>query len=887
MRTKLIMTVAAAICFIQAALPARAGRTIGLDRDWKVYLVQHTHTDIGYTKPQTEILSEHLRYIDYAIDYADLTKDYPEDSKFRWTCEAAWAVSEYIKVRPKEQIERLKDCIRRGQIEVTAMYFNMAEVADENSLRYFLQPLKPIKELGIPVSVAMQNDVNGAAWCLADYLPDIGVSYLWMGENETRSIAPFSMPTVYRWESPSGKSMYGYRSEHYMTGNFWGIHDGDIEKAEESLTKYLRSLEDKGYPFDAIAIQYSGTFTDNAPPSYSAVCKLITEWNSKYDSPKLRSATAHEFMDYVTGNFADKINTYRAAYPDWWTDGFGSAPLETDEARKTQADMLSNQALLSMAALLGTRIPEGTVDEIKGIHKNLLFYDEHTFGADRSISDPTGLNTILQFNCKTSYAWDAQKRSKMLFETSGGLLQGNVRRDEVPTITLFNPLAWRRDALCDVFIDYEVIPAGRDFRIVDYEGTEIPAQAYASRSEGRYYRLYVKNMPSLGFRTFKVLPGKMADYGSEVTVRKDLLENNYYKISIDTLKGCITSIYDKSAKRELVDRTNPWGLGRFIFEKLADRSILNKDGNTPLATVTGEGITRFAPDDMSVADISSGPLYSSIILAGQCEGLADPGLKIEIRLHNNAPLIELAYTVRKNHDVNPVGLYVAFPFTGDKLRFDVQGGMVSPGENQIEGTASDWNTIQNFVSARDDNAQTVLSSRDVPLVMLGKMLEGTYQYYKHYDHPHVYSWVMNNYWFTNFNADQSGEFTWQYTITSTGSTSDTDALKFSMGDRVRLYGRVLPPAVSVSGRSSWSAFDVSDPDIVITSVTPAAEDGCIILQARETSGKDIAKLELKDPSGKKIPFDIVNVLESPIKKNLTSLSLDPFENVFVRIRIPE
>ena len=51
-----------------------------LRREWTVYLVQHTHTDIGYTKPQTEILSEHLRYIDYAIDYCELTRDYPDDA---------------------------------------------------------------------------------------------------------------------------------------------------------------------------------------------------------------------------------------------------------------------------------------------------------------------------------------------------------------------------------------------------------------------------------------------------------------------------------------------------------------------------------------------------------------------------------------------------------------------------------------------------------------------------------------------------------------------------------------------------------------------------------------------------------------------------------------
>lgn len=64
------------------------------------------------------------------------------------------------------------------------------------------------KRYGLPVSTAMQNDVNGVAWCLADYLPDLGVRYLTMGSNNHRALIPFEGPTVYKWESPSGKSLF-------------------------------------------------------------------------------------------------------------------------------------------------------------------------------------------------------------------------------------------------------------------------------------------------------------------------------------------------------------------------------------------------------------------------------------------------------------------------------------------------------------------------------------------------------------------------------------------------------------------------------------------------------------------------------------------------------
>lgn len=241
---------------------------------YTVYLVQHTHTDIGYTKPQTEILTEHLRYIDYAVEYCDLTADYPDDAKFRWTCEASWPVREWLRIRPKAQVDKFIRYVKAGQIEVTAMFFNMSELSGENNYKTFLEPVARFRELGLPVETAMQNDVNGIAWCLADYLPDLGVKYFSIGSNNHRALVPFDRPTLYRWESPSGKGMLMFRSDHYHTGNSWGIHTGDMARLEDGVFGYIRNLKRTGYPFPVIAVQYSGYLTDNSPPSMRE-CDLI------------------------------------------------------------------------------------------------------------------------------------------------------------------------------------------------------------------------------------------------------------------------------------------------------------------------------------------------------------------------------------------------------------------------------------------------------------------------------------------------------------------------------------------------------------------------------------------------------------------------------------
>lgn len=100
-------------------------------KEWKVDFIQHAHTDVGYTRSQTEILAEHLRYIDYAPDYCDATDNYPENAMFRWTCEAGWPVDEYLKTRSAEQVARLMKRIKEGRIEVTGIYFNFDELPGE------------------------------------------------------------------------------------------------------------------------------------------------------------------------------------------------------------------------------------------------------------------------------------------------------------------------------------------------------------------------------------------------------------------------------------------------------------------------------------------------------------------------------------------------------------------------------------------------------------------------------------------------------------------------------------------------------------------------------------------------------------------------------------
>ena len=869
------------IAFLALMLSLAASAQEGLDRQWTLYLVHHSHTDIGYTKPQYEIISEHMRYIDYALDYCDKTKDYPDDCKFKWTCESAWVAAEYLKTRPKEQVERFKDCVRRGQIEVTAMAFNMADVVDENSLRYFLQPLKTIREHGIPVTLAMQNDVNGIAWCLADYLSDLGVKYLWMGENIHKSLAPFDKPTIFNWESPSGKSLMAYRSEIYVTGIWWGIPFCDEAKVEQSATTFLKSLESRGYPFDAFGVQFAGADTDNAPPT-DRVSDFVKQWNETHDNIKLKFALPSEFFHYIEQQDQSLIATHRTAWPDWWTDGFGSAARETAVARQAHADIIAAEGLLSMAELCGSDIPQETENVISDVNDNLILYDEHTFGAAESIWDPTCWNSQIQFQSKGAFSWTAQRDARLLMETAAGYLQSYVNHGDVPTITLFNPLAWQRDSYAEVYIDEVVVPRNHDFKICDEEGNEVLHQYLRSRNEGSYYALYAKDVPALGYRTYSIYVDEPQSARPAVPEPdKFAMDNRWYSVKIDPANGCISSIVDKSTGRELVDNEAGWGFGALLYESLQDRYQLVKTDS--------QGLERFGLTDITYDDVRYGPLYRIFTLHGKLKGLDNRGAWIEFRLYENSPRIELLYALRRLPEETPSSLYVAMPFAGgsDCLSFDAQGGTVHPGVNQLEGSSSEWNTLQNFVKVDNGGSQTVMTSVQMPIIMFGKLLDGPFQYIKTYEHPYVYSWVMNNYWTTNFVASQGGEITFTYDITTMKGNSDADALRYAVGRRVPVCARVMPVAGKAAAGakkqpSSRSMLSCTNSNVVVLNVAPSQYDCRLVMEVRELSGTE-QKFSIVGADGRPVRFRVVNAIEEPLSRKVKEYTVPACGNIFVKL----
>jgi len=851
--------------------------TVTLDpvKKWKIKFIQHTHTDIGYTRSQNEILAEHLRYIDYALDYCDATDNYPENAKFRWTCEASWPVDEYLKCRPASQIERLIRRIREGRIEVTGMYFNFDEIPDEKILASSLAAAGRIREKGIPVTLAMQDDVNGIGWCLNDYFNQMGVKYLDMGTHGHRALICFDKPTMFWWESPSGKRLLTFRAEHYMTGNtVLEMQSGDIDRFRNNLMNYLISLDAKKYPYDEMAIQHSGYLTDNSPPSTIA-SDLIKRWNDLFLWPQLSTSTAETFFTDLERDHGTEFPVIRGAWPDWWTDGFGASARETATIRTASASLIANEAGLVMASAQGIKLPDEINKSISLADNALLFYTEHTLGYSESVREPLSQPTMEQRALKESYAWEANRRAASIGEEAMGLLQSKFTREPEPSLIVFNTLSWKRSGLASVYIDHQIVPRGKIAGIFDNDGNRLPVQAVLHRSDVTEWAVWLKDIPAFGYKKYiiKALdePVRPVEKPADVT-----LDNKWYRLVTDPLKGTIISWFDKDLSKELIDQKSTYKMGEFILEQLGNRSQmesrrLDDYKRSPLDTVWFDS-----------SDI--GEIWNSIRFYGESATSEKPkGFMFEIRLFNTEKRLDLACSIIKKSITTPESFYIAFPVNieSGKHFTEVQGGVIETGKDQIRGSSNDWYTVQNFSSVRNDKSQLVIGSPEMPLMQFGAINTGRYTAGALPQSTNLFSWPMNNYWVTNFNADQRGGHSWTYYLTTSSDISNGFATKFGWGCRVPFLTRIMPGSGTGDGNREGSFIKGWPANILLISAEPVEGGKSCIVHLRETDGLETSLNLVSGVGEKSLKAEEVDATGRTVEN--PTVKIGPFESKFYRI----
>jgi hypothetical protein len=477
---------------------------------------------------------------------------------------------------------------------------------------------------------------------------------------------------------------------------------------------------------------------------------------------------------------------------------------------------------------------------------------------------------------KESYAWEAERRTASLGEDAMGLLQSMFKREKEPSLIIFNTLNWKRSGMSVIYVDHQIVPRGNRAGIFDTEGNSLPAQALSHRADGTYWAVWVNDIPAFGFKKYLIRPLTLENSRISHYVPASF-ENKWYRIVPDYDRGTIISWYDKELSMELVDKECEYGMAEFILEQLGNRSQMEQKRlidfkRSPIDTIWFDSLTE-------------GPVFNSIRFSGVSETTINPkGYSFEIRLYNTDKRVEIVCSIIKKSITAPESFYIAFPFfLKDGKHFtEVQGGIIETGIDQIKGSSNDWYTVQNFTSVRNSEAQLVAGCSEMPLMQFGAINTGRYQAGAIPQTTHIFSWPMNNYWVTNFNADQRGGHTWSYYLTTSDDISDNFATRFGWGSRVPYLTRILPGEGTGDNKEEGSFIEGWPADVLLISARPSGDGRSVLVHLRETGGKE-GRLNLRNGlTGAQLEISGADVTGNPVPD--TDNTIKPFESKFFLIK---
>ncbi|MFA6830934.1 MAG: hypothetical protein WCR36_01490 [Bacteroidaceae bacterium] len=306
-----------------------------------------------------------------------------------------------------------------------------------------------------------------------------------------------------------------------------------------------------------------------------------------------------------------------------------------------------------------------------------------------------------------------------------------------------------------------------------------------------------------------------------------------------------------------------------------------------LHTLTLGKYKRETPSSMKFVNCTEGDIWDTWTFVGHTDsgmGLGN-NLTIEYRIFKDCKRIELVYRLNKKLNIKPEAIYISFPYILPKAKiyYEVPGGEIEAGIDQIPGSANDWDEVQSYAAVRNGKEQIVMGSLNIPMMEFGAINTGRFVKDAVPQSNNIYSYVMNNYWITNFNADQHGEIEWSYFITSYTNSSKETAVKVGWENNSPCLARALPAGIEIEKEKAsheGSIMTITPSNVLLVSMQPVEDENAVLLQLREVNGTN-SKIEIAIPSHRTITIQPTNVLGDIQSDN--DMNIKGYASKFVKV----
>jgi alpha-mannosidase len=790
-----------------------AGRTVATEavtlkpvRKLTVYILPHSHTDIGYTEIQTAIEKKQVQNLVDGMAYARKTAGYPPDARFVWNVEVLWAADLYLRRLDQKQRNEFLDAVKSGRVALCGMYLNELSglCRPEELIRLFRFATQLSKRACVPIDSVMISDVPGHTWGSVPAMNQAGIKYFSTAPNYFDRIGTILREwenKPFYWIGPDGQSKV------LVWIPFWGYAMSHVygKMSPKLVDDFCDGLEKRGYPYDIAHVRWSG-HGDNAVPD-PAICEFVRDWNTKYAWPHFIISGTSAAFRALEERYGDKLPRVRGDWTPYWEDGAGSSAIETGMNRDSSDRLAQAETLFAM------RKPQAyPAAAFEDAWNSVLLYSEHTWGADCSVSLPESQKTREQWEIKQGYARQADRQSRALLAqaiAAPGATAAAPAASAPATVDVVNTLSWPRSGV--VLVPDAI--ASRGDRVTDDSGKPAPSQRLAN---GELVFL-AKDVPALAAKRFIISPGAAFAEG-KAAAEGAVLSNGVLRVRVDEKTGGIVELTAAGIDGNFADTAGGESLNDYRYLPGDDLKDLKRNG--PVKISVGE----------------RGPLVASLVVESDAPGCKS--LRREVMVTAGQDYVQLANVLNKarlqaksyHAKEGKESVNFAFPFQvpGGQMLLDIPLGMIRPEADQMPSACKNWFTVGRWADVSNQDRGITWLTLDAPLVEVGAI---TANLLNSQTNPDVwrkkveptqtlYSWAMNNHWGTNYRAYQDGPTRFRFVLRPHRKADPAEASRFAMG-----FGQPLLAVPGAGAKPAGTPLLTVEPADVLVSGLKPSDDG--------------------------------------------------------------
>jgi len=384
---------------------------------------------------------------------------------------------------------------------------------------------------------------------------------------------------------------------------------------------------------------------------------------------------------------------------EWHHQGTGVSRVNLKIGNRLAENALLNaERFGAIAAYLGAQYPDRALDKA---WRQVLF-NQHHDGMAGPLCDRAYLDCMLGYREAIELATDALHNS--LGAITAAVDTTRTPPDSIPLV-VYNPLNWPRTEPVEATIRFE-----RPVATFDLAGPDnLPAPFEVNRTvekDGKIVEAEIEfvaaEVPPMGYATYAVvqsdrpLPTRAKAHGLTI-------ENEFFKVTADPAKGGgLTSLYDKLARRELVNLEAGPANELIALEE-------NPNRTEPSWEVYTVGPKVFSRDHAASVTVETGPVSTRLIVHGE---MTERRLEASFQRRHDVVLYRgvrrIYFRTCLDHYRGEHHLYVvAFPtkLRGCQPVFEERFGAVvkRPSKGKLDFRTSTWRNFSDCGARRGHN----------------------------------------------------------------------------------------------------------------------------------------------------------------------------------------